>query len=207
MTLAIRTASHFWDLRYSSDAYVFGKEPSRFVTAYALNIAPGSRIFLPADGEGRNSVFLAALGHKVTACDYSEVALDKARRLAADKGVDIDFRVADLKGFAWPDGAYDAVVATFLQFADPTFRDMIFAGLKKSVRPGGRILLHGYTPQQVEYGTGGPDDVTKMYTIDLLRDAFADCDIEVLKAYEAELDEGPGHCGRSALIDLVARKR
>lgn len=207
MTLAIRTASHFWDLRYSTDAYIFGKEPSRFVMAHALNIAPASRIFLPADGEGRNSVFLAALGHKVTACDYSEVALDKARRLAADKGVSVDFSLADLKRFTWPDGIYDAVVATFLQFADPEFRDVIFAGLKQSVRPGGLILLHGYTPQQVEYGTGGPDDVTKMYTVDMLRNAFADCDIEVLKAYEAELDEGPGHCGRSALIDLVARKR
>ena len=207
MTLAIRTASHFWDLRYSADAYIFGKEPSRFVTNHALSIPAGSRIFLPADGEGRNSVFLAALGHKVTACDYSEVALDKARRLAADKGVAIDFRHIDLKNFAWPDGQYDAVVATFVQFADPAFRDSIFAGLKQSVRSGGLILLHGYTPKQVEYGTGGPDDVTKMYTVELLRDAFADCDIEVLKAYEAELDEGDGHRGRSALIDLVARKR
>ena len=77
--------------------------------------------------------------------------------------------------------------------------------LKRAVVPGGRIFLHGYTPKQLEYRTGGPPEAERLYTEELLRTAFADCDIDELRAYEAELDEGPGHRGSSALIDLVAR--
>ncbi len=112
----------------------------------------------------------------------------------------------DLSGWDWPDAAFDAVVAIFIQFAPPALRDTIFAGMKRAVRPGGRILLHGYTPEQLAHGTGGPPRVDQLYTESLLRSAFGDWEIERLETYERELAEGTGHAGRSALIDLIARR-
>jgi hypothetical protein len=98
-------------------------------------------------------------------------------------------------------------VAVFIQFAGPALRDEIFSGMKRSVRPGGLILLHGYTPKQLEYRTGGPPNVEQLYTAELLRTAFDDCELLRLEAYEQDLDEGEGHKGRSAIVDLVARRR
>ena len=97
-------------------------------------------------------------------------------------------------------------MAIFIQFADPTFRSEIFEGMKQALKPGGTILLHGYTPKQIEYGTGGPGILENLYTEDMLRDAFGDMSITELSAYDAEIQEGPGHSGISALIDLVATK-
>jgi cyclopropane fatty-acyl-phospholipid synthase-like methyltransferase len=142
----------------------------------------------------------------VVATDIAEEGLGKARRLAAARGVSVEFRHLDLQGWRWPEGEFDAVVAVFIQFAPPAFRDEIFAGMKRSVRRGGVVLLHGYTPRQLEYRTGGPSIVEHLYTEELLRTAFADWGILRLEAYERELDEGEGHRGRSAVIDLIARR-
>jgi SAM-dependent methyltransferase len=163
-------------------------------------------VLVPADGEGRNSVFLAETGHRVVATDIAEHAIAKARKLAAARGVSVEFRHLDLEGWQWPEAEFDAVVAVFIQFAPPAFRDEIFAGLKRAVRPGGLVLLHGYTPKQLEYRTGGPPVLEQLYTEELLRAAFADWELLRIEAYERELDEGEGHKGRSAVIDLVARR-
>lgn len=196
-----------WDARYAATQdYVFGTAPSRFLLQHANVLEPGSRVLTPADGEGRNSVYLASLGHHVVATDISPAAQDKARRLARDAGVNVDFRIQDLQGWRWPEAEYDAVAAVFIQFADPEFRQTIFHGMKQAVKPGGWILLHGYTPRQLEYGTGGPPQEDQLYTIELLRAAFSDFEIRALEAYDAELNEGSGHSGLSALIDLVARR-
>jgi cyclopropane fatty-acyl-phospholipid synthase-like methyltransferase len=196
-----------WNARFSSPDYVFGKVASQFVVRMEPKLARGSKVLCIADGEGRNSVYLAQSGHQVDANDFASNAIEKAKLLAAEAGVTVSFAQADLSAWDWPKHKYDAVFAVFFQFAEPAFRDRIFAGLKQVVVPGGRIFLHGYTPKQLEYKTGGPPDAERLYTEDLLRASFADCDIETLVAYEAELDEGPGHSGRSALIDLIARTR
>jgi len=197
-----------WDARFDTDTYIFGTAPADFLVAQQdrLKAAAGQNALAIADGEGRNSVFMAECGLNVTAMDSSEKGLEKARKLASDRKADIDFQLADLKTWDWAENQWDIVVAIFIQFADPQFRSEIFSGLKRTVKPGGLILLHGYTPKQVEYGTGGPPTPEVMYTEDLLRDAFGDMQIETLKAYEKVIDEGPGHSGLSALIDLVARK-
>lgn len=197
-----------WDARFDTDTYIFGTAPADFLVAQQdrLKAAAGQNALAIADGEGRNSVFMAECGLNVTAMDSSEKGLEKARKLASDRKADIDFQKADLKTWDWAENQWDIVVAIFIQFADPQFRSEIFSGLKRTVKPGGLILLHGYTPKQVEYGTGGPPTPEVMYTEDLLRDAFGDMQIETLKAYEKVIDEEPGHSGLSALIDLVARK-
>ena len=196
-----------WNARFSSPDYVFGKVASQFVQRHEPSLPRGSKVLCIADGEGRNSVYLAQHGHRVDANDFAPNAIAKAKTLATDAGVAVTFEQVDLSTWVWPKHRYDAVFAVFFQFALPSFRDSIFAGLKQVVVPGGRIFLHGYTPKQLEYKTGGPPDVERLYTEDLLRTSFADCEIEQLVSYEADLDEGPGHSGRSALIDMIARTR
>ena len=196
----------FWNGRFASESYVFGTRPAAFLVDNAHHVPARSRVLVPADGEGRNSVFLAEMGHRVVATDIAEEGLAKARKLADARGVSVEFRHLDLQGWAWPEAEFDAVVAIFVQFAPPAFRDEMFAGMKRAVRPGGVLLLHGYTPKQLEYRTGGPPVVEHLYTEELLRAAFADWELLRIEAYERELDEGEGHKGRSAIIDLIARR-
>jgi len=196
----------FWNGRFASASYVFGTRPAAFVADNAHHIPPRSRVLVPADGEGRNSVFLAEQGHRVVATDIAEAGIAKARKLSDTRGVSVDFRHLDLQGWQWPQAEFDAVVAVFIQFAPPALRNEIFAGMKRAVRPGGVVLLHGYTPKQLEYGTGGPPVVEQLYTEALLRAEFADWELLRIEAYEPVLDEGEGHKGRSAVIDLIARR-
>ncbi|MFT4960424.1 MAG: cyclopropane fatty-acyl-phospholipid synthase-like methyltransferase [Paracoccaceae bacterium] len=194
-----------WDQRYSAPGYRFGKEPAEFLRREAGQLAKGSRVLCLADGEGRNSVHLASLGHDVTAFDASGVALVKARDLAAERGLSVDFNLSGVEDWDWSQ-QYDAVVGVFIQFAGPDLQKQMFDWMKGAVAPGGLLLLHGYIPRQLEYKTGGPGVAENMYTKALLRDAFADFEMLTLRDYDAEIDEGPGHSGLSALIDFVGRK-
>lgn len=198
----------FWSQRYrdAGEDYLFGVAPCRFLATHRNVLDSGATALSVADGEGRNSVWLAEQGLAVTALEISPIALEKARRLARGRGVEVDFTQADMLTMDWPPATYDFVVGIFIQFVGPQEREIQFARLKQAVKPGGLLLLHGYTPKQIEYKTGGPSAVENLYTEDLLRRAFADFQIEALHAYEADVDEGKGHRGRSALIDLVARK-
>jgi ubiquinone/menaquinone biosynthesis C-methylase UbiE len=199
-------AQEFWDERFATADYVFGTEPNTFLVREAHRLEPGSRVLAVADGEGRNSVFLAKRGHKVVATDISERALEKADQLAAKSGVEIQFVQADLATWVWPENAFDAVVAIFIQFAAPQMRERIFEKIAKALKPGGLLLLEGYRPEQLAFGTGGPPSADNMYTEEMLREAFGALEIELLESYDAEISEGKGHAGMSALIDLVARR-
>lgn len=195
-----------WNERYSKDGYLFGTKPAAALRAHAARLSSNANCLCVADGEGRNSVWLAEQGHSVTAWDASEVAVEKARNLAASKDVRVDFSVETAESFDWSANDYDAVVAIFIQFAGPDLRDRIFTGMKNATCPGGLIILHGYTPKQLEFGTGGPGRVENLYTADMLRALFDDFEIEYLNAYESFISEGVGHAGHSALVDLVARR-
>ena len=197
-----------WSQRYqdAGEDYLFGVAPCRFLQTHRHVLDSGATALSVADGEGRNSVWLAEQGLAVTALEISPVALEKARRLARGRGVEVGFIKADMLTMDWPPGQFDFVVGVFVQFVGPQEREIQFARLKQAIKPGGRLLLHGYTPKQIEYKTGGPSAAENLYTEDLLRKAFADFRIETLQSYEADVDEGKGHRGRSALIDLIARK-
>ncbi len=195
-----------WNRRFAEEGFLFGTAPNGWLAAHADQWSPGQRVLCVADGEGRNSVWLAARGLHVDAFDIAEAGVAKARALAASHGVHVDLQVADCDGWAWPLDAYDGVAAIFVQFADPAMRARLFARMAASLRPGGTLVLQGYTPRQLEYRTGGPGLVSHLYTEALLREAFADLQIVELQSYEADLAEGSGHHGRSALVGLVARK-
>lgn len=195
-----------WDARFSSDEYIFGTEPNVWLAQHADLFKPGMRVLAVADGEGRNSVWMAKLGLQVDAFDISPVGIEKAKKLAQQQGVDVNFSIHGIEDYPWTTGDYDAVVAIFIQFADPDTRAALFKRMKSALKPDGVLLLQGYTPKQLEYKTGGPPNLSHLYTEDLLQEAFGDLDISELRAYEDVLTEGTQHHGQSALIGLVARR-
>jgi cyclopropane fatty-acyl-phospholipid synthase-like methyltransferase len=198
--------SEFWNARYSTEAYIFGTAPNVFLASQQDRIRPGMRALAIADGEGRNGVWLAEQGVQVHAVDVSPPALEKARKLAAERGVTLETEQADVLNWAWPEAAYDLVVAIFIQFAPPPERDRIIEGIRRTLKPGGVLILQGYTPKQIEFATGGPGNPANMYTEGLLREWFGDWDIRHLAEHESFISEGTHHHGMSALIDLVAKK-
>lgn len=196
-----------WDERFAGEEYLFGTEPNTFLHSQQALLKPGMSCLAVADGEGRNGVWLAEQGLKVLSVDSSPVGLEKARKLAQQRGVTLQIEQADLAGWTWGDGRFDVVVAIFIQFAPPGLRETMFEQIKGCLKPGGLLLLQGYTPRQLEYKTGGPSQAENLYTEALLRATFDDMEILHLSEYDTEIHEGAGHSGMSALIDLVARKR
>jgi SAM-dependent methyltransferase len=195
-----------WNERYAGDDYLFGTSPNAFLTAQRHLLVHGQTALAIADGEGRNGVWLAEQGLRVTAVDFSPTALDKARRLAEHKGVDLTSIQADLATWDWQESSFDVVAAIFIQFANPNLREAIFRGIRRTLVPGGLLLLQGYRPEQIQYGTGGPPHAENMYTAAMLREAFSDFEIVSLAEHDSIIEEGTGHHGMSALVDLVARK-
>jgi Methyltransferase domain len=195
-----------WNERFSKEGYVFGTEPNQWLRSQAGTWKAPSRILCVADGEGRNSVWLARQGHTVDAFDISDVGVAKARALAQSSGVEVSFSVASCDDFDWKANCYDGVAAIFVQFADPVARQKMFAQIVSSLKPGASMLLQGYTPKQLEYRTGGPGVLSHLYTPDQLRAELAGLSITVLEEYEAVLSEGAGHSGMSALVGLVGVK-
>jgi ubiquinone/menaquinone biosynthesis C-methylase UbiE len=196
-----------WNERFTkSDGFLFGTEPNGWLREHAGLWKPGQRVLCVADGEGRNSVWLAKQGLHVDAFDLSDVAVRRAHEFAESEGVHVNYAVANVAELEWPEAVYDGVAAIFIQFANPNLRARLFEGMVRCLKPGGTLVLQGYTPKQIEYGTGGPKVESHMYTEPLLREAFAGLEIVDLRDYEQELAEGAGHKGMSALIGLVARK-
>jgi 2-polyprenyl-3-methyl-5-hydroxy-6-metoxy-1,4-benzoquinol methylase len=196
-----------WDARFSAEGYLFGTAPNAFLASQAPLLRPGMTALSVADGEGRNSVWLAQQGLAVTAFDLSPVGVEKARRFAESAGVTVDYRVADVNAWNWDERTYGVIAAVFIQFASPAERERIFAGMQRALAPGGLLLLQGYTPRQLEYGTGGPPHAENMYTAAMLTAAFSDLEILHLTEHDDVIREGKGHDGMSALVDLVARRR
>jgi len=199
-------ARKVWDDRFATDEYIFGTAPNRFLVAQAHRLTPGMRALSVADGEGRNSVWLAERGLDVAAVEISPRAVEKARRLASERRVAVRFEVADVREWDWPVARYDVIVAIFIQFASPAERTRLFGAFRDALVPGGLLILEGYGVRQIEYGTGGPPHAEHLYTRELLEGAFRDFDILLLEEREDWLEEGVKHVGHSALVDLVARK-
>ncbi len=195
-----------WNERYAGEGYHFGTEPCKFLVANRDFLKPGMQCLAVADGEGRNGVWLAEQGLHVLSVDSSTVAIEKAKKLAAERNVRIEAELADLAHWDFGVEKYDLVVGIFIQFAPPNLREQMFTHIKRCLKPGGLFLLHGYTPRQLEYRTGGPSQAENLYTEAMLREAFADMEIISLREYDDDIQEGAGHSGMSALIDLVAKK-
>ena len=138
--------------------------------------------------------------------DFNPTAIARAKALAAEKAVSVDFQTADVLTRTWEDNAYDLTLGVCIQFTGPEGRRTLFDGMKQATKPGGLVMLHGYTPEQLAHGTGGPPFAENMYTEVILRAAFDGWEILTCRAYEREVQAGRGHSGQSALIDFIARQ-
>jgi cyclopropane fatty-acyl-phospholipid synthase-like methyltransferase len=202
----------FWSNPYKDAGaeYLFGTEPNQFLASKALLFAAKQKALSLGDGEGRNSVWLARKGLDVTAVEISPIAVDKARQLAEKHNVNIHLIQTDMLLHDWNAAAlnnsFDWVIGIFIQFVGPEGRKIQFDAMKALACHGGRILLHGYTPKQLEYKTGGPSAIENLYTRQMLLDAFSDWKIEEIVEYEDVISEGMGHNGQSALISMIACK-
>ena len=194
-----------WDERYSIDEYLFGKEPAQALLRNEEHLVSGGTTLVIADGEGRNSVYLAKKGFKVTATDNSIVANRKAKSLAVIENVQVDYRLEDFFDINWSEKNYDNVIGICFQFVPHHLIDNVLMDLRSATKKGGTLLIHGYTPTQLKYGTGGPKDKSLMYTKDTFTNLFQESEIFKLEEYEAIINEGIGHSGRSAMIDFIAK--
>ena len=194
-----------WDKRFSTPNYVFGEEPNAFLVSQAARLGKGHALAL-ADGEGRNSVWLAKRGFAVDAFDFSKPAVAKAHALAEKHKVQVNFTCSPWQSFDWKPSHYDVVAGIFFQFATPDERAELFGKIIHSLKSGGTVIIQGYGKNQLQYKTGGPDKLEHLYDEELLRNAFAGFDIQVCESYETMIHEGPGHSGMSALVGFVARK-
>jgi SAM-dependent methyltransferase len=195
-----------WQARFAAPGYLFGTAPNAFLKSQAHLLRKGERALAIADGEGRNGVFLAEQGLDVLSVDYSPVAQEKVRKLAAERGVTLHVEQADIATWTWAPAAFDVVVAIFIQFSKPPERAEIFAGIKRTLKPGGLLLLEGYGLKQLDYKTGGPSDAARLYTREILQAAFGDFSSLEIHEHDSIVAEGSRHVGMSALIDLVGRK-
>ena len=196
--------TNFWDERFSAADYIYGTAPNAFVAAMAAQIPAGPVLCL-AEGEGRNAVHLAQLGHAVTAVDQSAVGLGKAARLAKERGVALTTIATDLAHYTLAPGAWAGVVVTFGHVPPPLRRTM-HAQIVAGLRPGGVYILEAYTPAQLAFGTGGPKDVELLMTLAALREELAGLDFEHAVECERDVIEGTYHTGRGAVVQILARK-
>jgi SAM-dependent methyltransferase len=195
-----------WEMRFAAPDYVFGIAPNAFLAKQRSLLPKTGRALAVADGEGRNGVWLAEQGLDVLSIDFSPTAQAKARALAARRGVRLATELVDVTKWRWPVAEFDVIVLIFTQFVAPAERSEIFARLREALKPNGLLLIEGYTPRQLQYGTGGPKQIENLYTRDLLEREFAELSELHINEYDCELDEGTRHVGMSAVIDLVGRK-
>ena len=192
-----------WDDRYADSDYLFGTAPNDFLKSVAERLPSNSRILCLADGEGRNGVYLATLGHKVTAVDQSRVGLEKAKKLAKQKQVSIETIKADLAEYDLGVESWDCIVSIFFHIPS-SVRAHIYPRIITALKPGGILMLESYTPEQLNHGTGGPPIAELMLTKDELAQYFSEMNLEHLQELEREVIEGTGHTGLASVVQLLA---
>jgi SAM-dependent methyltransferase len=195
-----------WEARFATPDYAFGKEPNYFLKSCQQILPRRGRALAVADGEGRNGVWLAEQGLAVVSLDFSPAAQNKARALATERGVEVTFVGADVHVWDYPHADFDVVVEIFAQFSPPAQRAIKWRGMRRALKSGGVLIVQGYTPKQLQYGTGGPKQLENLYTHAMLEREFGDfCDVKIVEE-EREMREGASHAGMSAVISLTAIK-
>lgn len=204
--------SSTWDERYNKDEYHYGTGPNDFLKEWVGKLLPRDRESQPArvlclaDGEGRNSVYLAELGAEVTALDISPVGLQKARNLADSRGVSIQTQVADLTQCELPETHYDGIVMIFCHLPSHN-RPRLYQQIRQSLKADGWLLVEGYSEAQLGRNTGGPASVDLLLSAQELKAAFTDFRIEHSAERLRDIQEGGGHTGVGAVCQFVGYKQ
>ena len=200
------SASEFWNERYQVKDYIFGIEPNDFIRAVTPTATASQKAYAPADGEGRNGVYLASLGYDVTTTDVANLAIDKAMALASQKGVSVNAMVGDALNPPFADESFDLIIVSFMHFM-PQDHDHFMAQNIRLLKKGGLFIMEGYTIDQIPLTSGGPKNPDMMMSAESLIDTFSDFEIILLQETRRHLSEGPRHQGEAATVQIMARKR
>ncbi|MBI1275079.1 methyltransferase domain-containing protein [bacterium] len=195
----------FWDDRYSQDSFAYGTRPNDFLAETASRIPPNSDILSIGEGEGRNAVFLATLGHHVVATDQSDIGMAKAHKLAEQSGCAITTIASDLAEFDFGEQRYDAIISIFCHLPQQ-LRNKVHSSIRKSLRKGGLYIIESYSPDQLLQNTGGPKDVTWLVTLDELQQEFTGFNIIHAQSLARDVVEGTHHTGSAAVTQFICQK-
>ncbi|HEV2859630.1 MAG TPA: class I SAM-dependent methyltransferase [Pyrinomonadaceae bacterium] len=193
-----------WDERYGTEEYAYGTKPNEFLEANVGRIPKGKVLSL-AEGEGRNAVFLAKRGYAVTAVDASQVGLNKARKLAEENGVVVEFIHADLADYDLGENRWDGIVSIFCPLPS-SLRKQLYKKVEAGLRPNGVFLIEAYTPDQLKHGTGGGNSADVMQTKESLSLELAGLKFTHLVELERDVREGIYHTGVGAVVQAIATK-
>ncbi|WP_232713513.1 class I SAM-dependent methyltransferase [Bacillus xiapuensis] len=194
-----------WNQRFGEEEYAYGKEPNAFIQEMAPQLPAGNMLAI-AEGEGRNAVFLASLGHQVTVWDYATEGLKKTKQLAGEKGVQVKTVCLDLNEAPWKEQSWDHIICVFGHF-ETDLRLHTLKAIEKAVKAGGSFLCEVYSADQLHYQTGGPRDIQMLYRPEELLNTFADWHILHFFMGEVERQEGRLHQGVSHVIQFYGTKR
>jgi len=193
-----------WDQRFNTEDYAYGTTANDFLVSVADKIPMGPVLCL-ADGEGRNGVFLAEKGYAVTAVDFSSVGLQKAEKLAAQRGVSIQTLCMDLREYTIQPNQWNGVVAIFAH-VPPDVRSRLHREAVQGLTSGGVFILEAYRPAQLQYKTGGPPTVELMMDMDTLRQELEGLELAIAHEHTREIYEGRLHNGISAVVQILGFK-
>ena len=194
-----------WDERFSQHEPVYGEAPNAFLAEQAARFQPGMKLLVPADGYGRNGIWLAKQGFNVHTVDLSQVGVERARKAAQAAGATVTIEQADLATWNWPVNHFDGVFAIFLHLP-PADRAKVHASMVRAAKPGGLIILEAFSPAQLRHTSGGPKQVELLYTTEILRQDFAPAEPVLLEAIETHITEGHMHSGPAAVVQAIFRK-
>ena len=198
-----------WDDRYKSEEFAYGTAPNNFLKEQIEKLNP-STILFPAEGEGRNAIFAAKLGWKVSAFDISEEGRNKALLLAKNNNVSIDYQVGELETLDFEEQQFDAIALIYAHFP-PAIKSEIHKQLDKLLKKDGIIIFEAFSKKHLEYlaindKVGGPKDIESLFSIEEIKADFPDYEIIELDEKEIELNEGLFHNGTGSVIRFIGRK-
>lgn len=196
-----------WNQRYNQEEFAYGTEPNDFLKSQYAHIPQGGKVLCLAEGEGRNAVFLAKQGYKVTAVDLSHVGLQKAEKFARQNGVEIETIVADLGDFHLAKESWDGIVS-IAAHVPPAIRKKLHTEVFDSLKESGVFILEAFIERQLEMeGIGGPPNRELMMSLDELKIELTGLEFSIAAEVERDISEGKHHQGQSAVVQIVASKK
>ena len=197
-------SKEMWDQRYAESEYVYGTKPNEFFKQELDKLVPG-KILLPAEGEGRNAVYAGEKGWVVSAFDQSEEGRKKALRLAAERGVAIEYQIRNLETVGYPENHFDAIALVFVH-TPAIKRQQIHRNLIRFLKPGGTVILIGFSKEQLQFTSGGPKVESMLFSQEELKEDFSDLHLRSIELLEKKVEEGDFHQGKASVIQMVAIK-
>lgn len=198
-----------WDERYKDHEFAYGKDPNLFFNEWLPKFEPGS-ILMPADGEGRNGVFAAQLGWRVTSFDLSIEGQTKALQLAKENGVALEYIVGDLEQLSFARETFNAIGLVYAHFS-AVKKSIFHRKLNDYLLPGGIIILEAFSKRHINFvqldpKVGGPKDIDMLYSKEEIISDFENYEVLLLEEEEILLNEGKYHNGKGSVIRFIGRK-